>query len=63
MIECVELYPRLEGKSLDAVLHGGLAAILAACGGIKTKKAPDRKVAGLSDLVAGTGFEPVTFRL
>jgi site-specific DNA recombinase len=40
MIDRVELRPRAEAKGLDAILHGDLAAILAACagGGAKRKR-------------------------
>ena len=65
MIDRVELRTRSEGKELDAVLHGDLAAILSACAGAVEKgNAPDLAIAGRQlSLVAGTGFEPVTFRL
>ena len=65
MIDRVELRPRAEAKGLDAVLHGDLAAILAACAGAAQKEnAPDLAIAGRQlSVVAGTGFEPVTFRL
>jgi site-specific DNA recombinase len=64
MIDSVELRPRANANGLDAVLHGDLAAILAACGGAKTENAPDLSASGRQlSMVAGTGFEPVTFRL
>ena len=65
MIDRVELRPRGEAKGLDAILHGDLAAILAACAGAAQKgNAPDLAIAGRQlSVVAGTGFEPVTFRL
>ncbi len=64
MIERVDLHPRAGGKGLDAALYGDLAAILAACAGAKTAEAPAISRSGLQlSVVAGTGFEPVTFRL
>ena len=64
MIEGVDLTPRAGGAGLDAVLRGDLAHILALCGGLKTANAPDLAVTGRQlSMVAGTGFEPVTFRL
>ena len=66
MIDRVELAPRAGGKGLDAVLHGDLAAILAACGEARHKQklpGPDEEPGSLLSMVAGTGFEPVTFRL
>ena len=64
MIERVDLHPRAGGKGLDAALYGDLANILAACAGAKTAEAPAISRAGLQlSVVAGTGFEPVTFRL
>ena len=66
MIDRVDLLPRSGGSGVDAVLHGDLAAILAACSGAQsTSKRPaagERSGRQLS-VVAGTGFEPVTFRL
>ena len=55
MIDRVELRPRTNGKGLDAMLHGELAAILAACaeaesGGPSVKK---------GRLAAGTGKSTV----
>ena len=64
MIERVDLHPREGGTGLDAVLYGDLAAILAACAGAQKVNAPDQKASGRQlSVVAGTGFEPVTFRL
>ena len=64
MIERVDLHPRESGTGLDAVLHGDLAAILAACAGVQKANAPDLAASGRQlSVVAGTGFEPVTFRL
>ncbi len=64
MIERIDLHPRAGGKGLDAALYGDLAAILAACAGAKTAEAPAISRTGLQlSVVAGTGFEPVTFRL
>ncbi len=65
MIEKVELHPRGDGRGLDAVLFGDLAAILAACSAAQTAKRPGAggPPGRLLSVVAGTGFEPVTFRL
>ena len=64
MIERVDLHPREGGTGLDAILHGDLAAILAACAGAQKANAPDLAASGRQlSVVAGTGFEPVTFRL
>jgi site-specific DNA recombinase len=66
MIDRVDITPRADGGGVDAVLHGDLAAILAACGEAGDKRklpgAVERPGSQLS-VVAGTGFEPVTFRL
>ena len=63
MIERVDLHPRESGTGLEAILHGDLAAILAACAGAQVN-APDLAASGRQlSVVAGTGFEPVTFRL
>jgi hypothetical protein len=58
-------FPRAEAEYLDAALHGDLAAILSACAGAAQKgNAPDLAISGRPlSVVAGTGFEPVTFRL
>ncbi len=52
-------------RYVDAVLFGDLAAILAACSGAGKQKLPGpfRDPGSRLSLVAGTGFEPVTFRL
>ena len=65
MIEHVELLPRKEGKGLNAVLHGELAAILQVCTEAAGKgKRPASQEAGRQpSVVAGAGFEPTTFRL
>ena len=64
MIERVDLNPREGDTGLDAILYGDLAAILAACARAQKVNAPDQKVSGRQlSVVAGTGFEPVTFRL
>jgi len=55
MIERVDLHPRGGGTGLDAVLHGDLAAILAACTGAQTANAPDLAATGRQlSVVAGT---------
>ncbi len=61
MIERVDITPRADGNGVDTLLHGDLAGILAL-------GRNDKRPTGVSDgaqvtLVAGTGFEPVTFRL
>jgi site-specific DNA recombinase len=63
LIEAVRLVP--ENGKLEIELVGELAAILSLCeeqrGGTKN---PRRRAAGVQEtMVAGTGFEPVTFRL
>ena len=63
MIERVVLRPKALGKGLDLELYGELANILAACAGAKMQNAPGSKASGRLSVVAGTGFEPVTFRL
>ncbi len=64
MIERVVLHPRNEGKGLNAELYGDLANILSACAGAQKKDALEQGLTGRQlSLVAGTGFEPVTFRL
>ena len=65
MIARIDLRPREGAKGLDAILHGDLAAILAACAGAAQKEnAPDLAVTGRQlSVVAGAGFEPATFRL
>ena len=55
MIERVDLHPREVGTGLDAILHGDLAAILAACAGAQKADAPDQKATGRQlSVVAGT---------
>ena len=66
MIDRVDITPRADGNGVDAVLHGDLAAILAACGGASDKQklpGPFQEPGSQLSVVAGTGFEPVTFRL
>ena len=41
MIERVDLHPREDDTGLDAILHGDLAAILAACAGAQKTNTPD----------------------
>ncbi|MDI9846433.1 hypothetical protein QM467_00005, partial [Rhodoblastus sp. 17X3] len=46
MIDRIDLHPRAEAKEHDAILHGDLAAILAACAGAAQKEnAPDLAIA------------------
>ena len=74
MIEAVVLTPDAEAlDGLSAELHGDLAIILAAAGGegLPVQRAPSGRglvggrvvSGGVLSVVAGTGFEPVTFRL
>jgi site-specific DNA recombinase len=65
MIENITLTPRANGAGLDALLRGDLARMLVLCvAGSGQTKAPGDVSRGLSlSVVAGTGFEPVTFRL
>ena len=66
MIESITLAPRQDGPGLDALLKGDLARLLVLCvAGFGQTKAPGAfALGGLSlSVVAGTGFEPVTFRL
>ena len=63
MIAHVVLRPKVLGNGLDLELYGELANILAACEGAKMQNAPGSKASGRLSVVAGTGFEPVTFRL
>ncbi len=65
LIEQVTLIPGKKRGEVGATLHGELGAILD-CVGTKSADSPGACAAGLgvsSKLVAGTGFEPVTFRL
>jgi site-specific DNA recombinase len=65
LIDHIDLTPRLDGSGLDATLYGALAQILTVCNEISSnKKRPEDETSGrLLSVVAGTGFEPVTFRL
>jgi site-specific DNA recombinase len=65
LIDRIELHPRSEGKSVDALLYGDLAEILALCASTDDKrKLPRTAVPGSQlSVVAGIGFEPMTFRL
>jgi site-specific DNA recombinase len=62
MIDRVVLSPRASG-GLEAVLHGELGAILAICAAAAGKPPTATDPASQLSVVAGTGFEPVTFRL
>ena len=63
LIETVVLTPEDGHLAID--LHGELASMLSLCAGAETQKAS----VGVTEevlqikMVAGTGFEPVTFRL
>ena len=61
MIDRVILSPRASG-GLEAVLYGELGAILAICAAAGKPHIATEQASQLS-VVAGTGFEPVTFRL
>jgi site-specific DNA recombinase len=66
MIEKVVLIPCADAKGIDAVLHGDLAAIIAACEDAKRPGlagAGRVSFVGQLSVVAGAGFEPATFRL
>ena len=71
LIETIVLTPRGRGGGLEAILHGDLARILVCAAAAATPTDSDkplRRVVALEGLVelsvvAGTGFEPVTFRL
>ena len=63
MIDHIELRPS-RGKSLDAILHGDLAAILSVSQAAKNENALGRGAAGRQlSVVAGARFELTTFRL
>ncbi len=62
LVDTVTLYP--EGKSQRVEVRDELAEILGLAAGARGKVAADPAVlAEQIKLVAGTGFEPVTFRL
>ena len=65
LISEITLRPREDECGVDAVLHGDLATILAFCDAGKHKsKLPGARAPGSSlSVVAGIGFEPMTFRL
>ncbi len=65
LVDRIELHPRKEGKGVDATLHGDLAEILSFCAQPDRKDQPPKAKAsgGLLSVVAGIGFEPMTFRL
>ena len=46
MIERIDLHSREGGRGLDAILHGDLAAILAASAGAQTANVPDLAASG-----------------
>ena len=63
LVDRVELRPNKDG-GLDAVLYGDLAAMLSAPHSERrTANDPDRGSGSLLSVVAGRGFEPLTFRL
>ena len=63
LIDKIVLTPQPQGYSID--LHGDLAGILTLASGKNNKTACADLAEAVSQvsLVAGTGFEPVTFRL
>ena len=63
LIESVVLTP--EDGILSVALRGELTSILALCSGSRQHNAPEASAFGALQIkmVAGTGFEPVTFRL
>ena len=63
LIDKVVLTPSEDGYDID--LHGDLAGILALASGKKAKTAQADMAEAVSQisLVAGVGFEPLTFRL
>ena len=65
LINEITLRPRKGENGVDAVLHGDLATILAFCDASDRKsKLPGTGAPGSSlSVVAGIGFEPMTFRL
>lgn len=62
VIASITLRPGPERGELHATLHGDLATILGWVGAKANKPSLETR-ACMSSLVAGTGFEPVTFRL
>ena len=65
LIAQVDLRPTVDGDRVEAVPHGELAGILAASAEPRLGSTRRGSMSDVSqiDLVAGTGFEPVTFRL
>ena len=65
LVDRIELNPRKEGEGVDATLHGDLAEILSFCAQPDRKDQPPKAKAsgGPLSVVAGRGFEPLTFRL
>jgi site-specific DNA recombinase len=63
LIDAVVLTPEEGGLAID--LRGELASMLSLCAGAETEKASAvaTEEALQIKMVAGTGFEPVTFRL
>ena len=65
LVSHVDLRPTADGRGMDAELHGELAGILAASEEPRPGLAGRGSKSDVSQIVvvAGTGFEPVTFRL
>jgi hypothetical protein len=64
LIEQVVVRPLAEGKGLEIELIGEIAAMVSLGHGVMPRRASDRVLFARSmKVVAGTGFEPVTFRL
>ena len=60
----VGLRPRDKGQGLEALLYGDLVEILGFCDKDEKRKLPERMPSGSQlSVVAGRGFEPLTFRL
>ena len=64
LIERIVLTPGAKRGEMDAALHGDLGTILEWAGNGRRKGATDTPRSGMSvSVVAGVGFEPMTFRL
>jgi hypothetical protein len=64
LITQIELRPGAAGGGLHVILRGDLATILVQSAPASKSKLPDAGATGSSlSVVAGIGFEPMTFRL
>ena len=61
MIDRVVLTPRKAATGLEATLYGEIAAILAVCERASSNTAPVTETSSQLSVVAGVGFEPMTF--